>query len=151
MTQRTFIYNDITFPEPGAQYTNEQVRQHLASQFFPELNRCDVQVGEEKDGAVEVRFVKRVTTKGNTSVHLQALQTMPCEEPTPAPEFDIIAHFGESPTVADLLAPDNAEWIDQYVGYLEDKQVQNPDGYMTHQWPKKLPSKPLHDTIPSGF
>ncbi len=150
MTQRTFVYNDITFPDPGAQYTNEQVRQHLASQFFSELNRCDVQVGEEQDGNVEVRFVKRVTTKGHSSLLRQALQDMPCEALSDRPVYDIIARFGESPTIASVLEPQHGEWITDYIEHLQDRQVQSPDARFTLQWPKQLPARPLQ-TVPNGF
>ncbi len=149
MTQRTFVYNEITFPDPGAQYTNEQVRQHLASQFFPELNRCDVQVGEEQNDTVEVRFVKRVTTKGNSPL-LQALQEMPCEEGMPDPAYDIIAHFGASPTIATVLEPHNVAWIADYLDHLQAQQVQIPDGQYTLQWSKQLPARSIQ-TVPSGF
>lgn len=150
MTQRTFIYNDITFPDPGAQYTNEQVRQHLASQFFSELNRCEVQVGDEQDGNVTVRFVKRVTTKATAPLLLQALQEMPCKETTPDPTYDIIARFGDAPTIATVLEPQHAEWIEAYITHLEDRQIQTPDGRLTLQWPQKLPARPIPN-IPSGF
>lgn len=150
MTQRTFIYNDVTFPDPGAQYTNEQVRQFLASQYFSELNRCEVQVGEEQDGNVEVRFVKRVTTKATAPLLLQALQEMPCEETTPDPTYDIIARFGDAPTIATVLEPQHAEWIDAYITHLEYRQIQIPDGQRTLKWSQQLPARSVQ-IVPSGF
>ncbi len=150
MTQRTFIYNDITFPDPGTQYTNDQVRQFLASQYFSELNRCEVQVGDEQDGAVEVRFVKRVTTKATAPLLLQALQEMPCLELTPDPIYDIIARFGDSPTIATILEPQHVKWIDEYIDHLHERQAENPDGRYTLQWSQQLPARPIQ-SIPSGF
>lgn len=64
MTQvRTFKYADHTIPDPGSQYTIEQVRQSLVA-YFPELANATHSKKKLSDGRLEVKFQKQTTTKG---------------------------------------------------------------------------------------
>lgn len=63
-TRRVFIYGDHRFDDPGAEYTTEQVRQHLV-QYFPELAHASVEEKTLPDGTVEVTFRKQVARKGS--------------------------------------------------------------------------------------
>jgi PRTRC genetic system protein C len=62
-TRRIFVYGDHTFDDPGAAYTPEQVRAHLAA-FFPELARATTEEKPLPDGALQITFRKQITTKG---------------------------------------------------------------------------------------
>ena len=150
MAQRNFIYNDVTLPDPGAQYDNEQVRQFLASQYFPELNLCETQVGEEQNGKVEIRFVKKVTTKAAESVLLAALQQMSCEAAEAQDEWDIIARFGTAPTIASVLEEQHEDWIADFIDHLQERHCHLPDGNQTLKWSTALPARSLL-TLPTGF
>jgi PRTRC genetic system protein C len=61
--RRVFKYGDHTFDDPGASFTVPQVQQHLRT-FFPELAQATAKETTRSDGAVEITFVKQVTTKG---------------------------------------------------------------------------------------
>lgn len=61
--RRVFKYGDHSFEDPGAAYTPEQVRAHLAA-FFPELGQATVDEQQRPDGTVEISFRKQITTKG---------------------------------------------------------------------------------------
>jgi PRTRC genetic system protein C len=63
MATRVFKYNDQVWEDPGEGFSNDYVRKHL-TQFFPELERADIQTKALEDGTTEVRFVKRAGTKG---------------------------------------------------------------------------------------
>ena len=60
---RIFKYADHTIPDPGSQYTIEQVRQSLVA-YFPELARATHTTKKLSDGRREVKFQKQTTTKG---------------------------------------------------------------------------------------
>lgn len=60
---RVFVYGDQAWDEPGAEYTDEEVRKHLAG-FFPELANATTERRALDDGRTEVKFVKRAGTKG---------------------------------------------------------------------------------------
>lgn len=153
--ERTFHYNEHILPDPGAQYTNEQVRQHLAAEYFPELGQCAIQVGAEKDGKVDITFVKRVTTKSARATRatigsdlLIALQQMDCiSAETPPPTLQ--AYFSDMPTVATLLQAEHAPWLD---GYLEEIERASSLPYPrnTAACFNTLPSRPPQH-LPSGF
>lgn len=59
---RVFVYGDQRWDDPGAEYSDEEVRQQLTT-FFPELARAEIKRTEAGD-RVEVEFVKRAGTKG---------------------------------------------------------------------------------------
>ena len=61
---RIFRYGQHEIPDPGSQFTAEQVRQQLTS-YFPELAQCKTEERPLDDGRVEITFRKQVTTKGN--------------------------------------------------------------------------------------
>ena len=60
---RIFKYADKSFPDPGAEYSVEQVLQHLRA-FFPELGHAKKEERELPDGTREITFSKQVTRKG---------------------------------------------------------------------------------------
>ncbi|MCI0399013.1 MAG: hypothetical protein L0332_13545 [Chloroflexi bacterium] len=62
-TRRVFRYGDHQIPDPGPQYTPEQVRQSLAC-YLPELANATTEEKNLPDGTVEIAFRKQVTTKG---------------------------------------------------------------------------------------
>ena len=62
---RLFKYGDKTFPDPGAEYSAEQVLQHLRT-FLPELGHASVTEKTLPDGALEITFSKQVTRKGGS-------------------------------------------------------------------------------------
>ena len=64
--RRVFKYGAKTFPDPGAEYTTEQVLAHLR-QFFPELGQAKTEEKELADGKREITFSKQVTRKGTAS------------------------------------------------------------------------------------
>ncbi len=61
--RRVFKYGDKTFPDPGSEYTSEQVLQHLKG-FFPELGHAKIEEKTLDDGTLEITFSKQVTRKG---------------------------------------------------------------------------------------
>ena len=60
---RIFKYADHTIPDPGSQYSIEQVLQSLIT-YFPELARATHSTKKLDGGRVEVTFQKQTTTKG---------------------------------------------------------------------------------------
>ncbi|HRQ42148.1 MAG TPA: PRTRC system protein C [Chloroflexota bacterium] len=64
-TRRVFKYGDKTFPDPGAEYTAEQVLQHLRT-YLPELGHAKTEEKMLDDGTLEITFSKQVTRKGAT-------------------------------------------------------------------------------------
>ncbi|MCZ7673776.1 MAG: PRTRC system protein C [Chloroflexi bacterium] len=48
-TRRVFKYGDKTFPDPGAEYTAEQVLQHLRT-YLPELGHAKTEEKMLDDG-----------------------------------------------------------------------------------------------------
>lgn len=62
-TRRVFKYGDKTFPDPGAEYTAEQVLQHLRT-YLPELGHAKTEEKMLDDGTLEITFSKQVTRKG---------------------------------------------------------------------------------------
>ena len=61
--RRIFRYDDKTFPDPGAEYSIEQVQQHLCA-FFPELGHAKTEEKKRDDGTLEIIFSKQVSRKG---------------------------------------------------------------------------------------
>ncbi len=62
-TRRIFRYADKQFPDPGAEYTPQQILDHL-KQFFPELGHARIEEKTLADGTLEITFSKQVTRKG---------------------------------------------------------------------------------------
>lgn len=60
---RIFKYASHTFPDPGAQYSVEDVLNHLKA-YFPELGNATTDQTTRSDGTVEITFSKQVTRKG---------------------------------------------------------------------------------------
>lgn len=60
---RVFVYNDEAWDDPGPEYTDDDVRKHLAT-FYPELANATIERRDLDDGRTEVRFAKRAGTKG---------------------------------------------------------------------------------------
>ena len=148
-TQRTFIYNDTRLPDPGTQYDNDQVRQFLASHYFPELAHCDIQVGDEADGKVDITFVKRATTKGSHALHLQRLQTLPASALQPMTILETLPlQAGDQPTLAEIIHEDNSDWITDLAERAMATQEERASiGLQCHQ---QLLAHPL-SAIPLGF
>ena len=61
--RRVFRYGDKTFPDPGSEYTPEQVLNHLKT-YFPELGHAKTEENLLEDGTLEITFSKQVTRKG---------------------------------------------------------------------------------------
>jgi PRTRC genetic system protein C len=61
--KRVFKYGQQTFPDPGSEYSTEQVLNHLRT-FFPELGHARVDEKTLADGTLEITFSKQVTRKG---------------------------------------------------------------------------------------
>jgi PRTRC genetic system protein C len=61
--QRVFKYNNQTYEDPGAAYSTEDVKKHLAS-IYPEVAQAEIQTRELGDGRQEVTFIKKAGTKG---------------------------------------------------------------------------------------
>ncbi|MFZ1398476.1 MAG: PRTRC system protein C [Candidatus Promineifilaceae bacterium] len=59
---RLFKYASQSFPDPGAQYSVEDVLSHLKA-FFPELGNAQTEQTTRPDGTVEITFSKQVTRK----------------------------------------------------------------------------------------
>ena len=62
--QRIFRYGDQTFPDPGPQYSVEQILSHLKG-YFPELGHAKTEEKQMDDGTLEFTFSKQVTRKGS--------------------------------------------------------------------------------------
>lgn len=63
---RVFKYGGKTFPDPGAEYSVDQVLQHLRT-YFPELGHARTDEKTLDDGTQEITFSKQVTRKGMAS------------------------------------------------------------------------------------
>lgn len=61
--RRVFRYGDKEFPDPGGEYSPEQVLNHLKS-YFPELGHAKTEEKVLDDGTLEITFSKQVTRKG---------------------------------------------------------------------------------------
>lgn len=67
---RTFKYNSVDLPDPGPQYTVEQVRD-LYSATYPEITSAAIEGPEQKDGKLVYSFRKAVGTKGAELIKLK--------------------------------------------------------------------------------
>lgn len=63
-TRRVFRYGQHEIPDPGPEYSPEQVRSHLTT-YFPELAQAKTDEQTLADGTVEITFRKQVTTKAS--------------------------------------------------------------------------------------
>lgn len=61
--ERAFRYNSVDLPDPGPQYTPEQVRDFFAP-TYPEILNAAIEGPEEKDGKLVYTFRRAVGTKG---------------------------------------------------------------------------------------
>ena len=61
-TKRLFIYDGREFPDPGPQFTPDEVREQMAL-FFPDLINADVTSDVQGDSQ-RITFKKRIGTKG---------------------------------------------------------------------------------------
>jgi PRTRC genetic system protein C len=61
--RRVFRYGDKTFPDPGSEYSPEQVLNHLKT-YLPELGHAKTEEKLLEDGTLEITFSKQVTRKG---------------------------------------------------------------------------------------
>ncbi|MBN1936261.1 MAG: hypothetical protein JW934_16455 [Anaerolineae bacterium] len=102
--ERVFKYNDQEWADPGAGYSNEDVRKQLAT-FFPELAQAGIQTGDLPDGRQQVEFVKRSGTKGIDIGQFPLGADCPfCGEPIP------VADLPEGDGV--IVCPNCAEVVD---------------------------------------
>jgi PRTRC genetic system protein C len=100
---RTFRYAEHTFPEPGAEFTIQQVQAHLAG-IFPEIAHATVEENEQKDGTFEITFRKQVARKGSDTDRLPALIKDLADLPALTTTLDdILPTLSPTPTLADLL------------------------------------------------
>lgn len=86
---RIFKYADKSFPDPGAEYSVEQVLQHLRT-FFPELGHARTEEKTLADGTREITFSKQVTRKGTLPApvaEMSAIDTL-VTALTAVPEYD---------------------------------------------------------------
>ena len=86
---RIFKYADKTFPDPGAEYSVEQVLAHLRT-FFPELGHAKTEEKTLDNGTQEITFSKQVTRKGALPAPLAdpaAIDTL-VTALTAVPEYD---------------------------------------------------------------
>lgn len=60
---RAFSYAGIELPDPGAQFTPEQVKGFYAP-VYPELNNAQVHGPETRSGKLIYTFKRNVETKG---------------------------------------------------------------------------------------
>jgi PRTRC genetic system protein C len=60
--RRVFRYGQHEIPDPGPEYSPEQVCSHLTT-YFPELAQAKTDEQTLADGTVEITFRKQVTTK----------------------------------------------------------------------------------------
>jgi len=72
---RKFRYNSVDLPDPGAQYTPDEVRGFYAA-TFPEIVNATVEGPEKQGDALVYTFRRAVGTKGataDTRAHLEAI------------------------------------------------------------------------------
>lgn len=70
--ERSFRYNSVDLPDPGAQFNAEQVRD-LYSGTYPEITTAAIEGPEEKGGKLVYTFRRAVGTKGNVSNQITVL------------------------------------------------------------------------------
>lgn len=90
--RRVFRYADQTFPDPGAEYTPEQVLHHLRT-FFPELGHAATEEATLPDGTLQITFRKQVTRKGTGALPAltAALATLPAAADPPSGLYAALA------------------------------------------------------------
>lgn len=62
--KRTFTYNGVDLPDPGPDFTPEDIKDIFSNQY-PELTTALLQGPELKDDGVSYTFVRNVGTKGS--------------------------------------------------------------------------------------
>ena len=60
---RTFSYNGVSLPDPGATHTPEQAKNFYAV-MYPEITSAAIEGPIEKNGKLEYTFRRAVGTKG---------------------------------------------------------------------------------------
>ena len=102
---RVFIYGDHRFDDPGAEYTVEQVKNHLVT-YFPAVAHATTEEKALPDGTVEITFRKQVARKGSSDAGrlaalLDELETVP---PYEDPLAELTIYLGSEPlSLAALL------------------------------------------------
>ena len=96
--RRVFVYGDHRFDDPGAEYTVEQIRQHL-TQYFVELAHATTEEKTLPDGTVEITFRKQVARKGTADAGRLALLLRELEALAPYedPLAELTATLGREP------------------------------------------------------
>lgn len=150
--RRVFIYGDHRFEDPGAEYTAEQIRQHLV-QYFPELAHATIEEKKLPDGTVEITFRKQVARKGRgdethcrLTLLLSELEAVP---PYNDPLAELTVTLGREPLslAAILHARDTLQTHANQVFGLADRTAQVVKRCMD------LPPSPLaqRSCAPLGF
>lgn len=60
---RTFAFNDVPLPDPGSDFTVEEVKDLYSAQY-PDLSTALIAEPEMKDDVAHYKFVRNVGTKG---------------------------------------------------------------------------------------
>lgn len=147
--RRVFVYDGHRFDDPGAEYSVEQVQNHLVL-YFPAIAHAVVEEKTLPDGTREITFRKQVARKGSgigehrTLVILLAeLGTIP---PYDYPFTELCVMLGSGPlTLAAILdARDTLQVHADRVFGLADRTTRTIERCVS------LPPRPLPG-LPSGF
>ena len=60
---RTFTFNGVELPDPGPEFSVEEVRDMYSAQY-PDISTAVIQGPEMKGDVAEYKFVRNVGTKG---------------------------------------------------------------------------------------
>lgn len=147
--RRVFVYDGHTFDDPGAEYSVEQVQNHLVA-YFPAMAHAAVEEKALPDGTREITFRKQVARKGCATSAQDKLASLLSELANVAPYEDPLAELratlGSGPLSLAVIL-DARETLQANAGQVfaqADRTTRVVERCV------RLPPTPLHG-VPSGF
>ena len=145
-SRRVFVYEGHRFDDPGAEYSVEQVQNHLVV-YFPAVAHAAVEEKALPDGTVEVTFRKQVARKGSSdagrlSLLLDELEAVPSYED---PLAELTASLGSPLSLAAILDARETLQTNADQAFAQADRTSRVVKRCVH-----LSPAPLHG-VPSGF
>jgi PRTRC genetic system protein C len=147
--RRVFVYDGHRFDDPGAEYSVEQVQNHLVL-YFPAVAHAAVEEKMLPDGTREITFRKQVARKGSEigepgrlAILLAELDTIPPYD-DPLAELTVMPGSGPLSLAAILDARDTLQAHADRIFGLADRTTRAVERCVS------LPPCPLRG-VPSGF
>ena len=145
-SRRVFVYEGHRFDDPGAEYSVEQVQNHLVV-YFPAVAHAAVEEKALPDGTVEVTFRKQVARKGSSDAGRLSLllDELAAALPYDDPLAELAASLGSPLSLAAILDARETLQTNADQAFAQADRTSRVVKRCVH-----LSPAPLHG-VPSGF